>query len=666
MHLLQHVLLLLHGVAPLGTLAHLADRQLNPFPSLPFPFPRPPGTTPTPTPTPYAVQKPPLDTDWTYNVGTNPWPEYPRPQLVRHDGWKSLNGLWTWRAASGTRDLVAPPSGLLDREVLVPSCIESGLSGLQELDVQYMWYATNFRVPGGWEGRGKTLLNFEAVDYETRVFINGVEVAHNIGGYFRFTVDVTERVLFDQDNLLTLFVHDPTNREGFLVPAGKQVINPSHIFYRSCSGVWQSVWLEHASNDYITALDVAADMDGKVNITVHSAGRANASVTVSVTEAGGAEVASHSGVANQPFTFNVASPRLWWPDTPNLYNLTVKLGNDSVTSYTGFRTVSRGVVQGVQRPLINGEFLFHFGTLDQGFWPDGLHTPPSYEAMVFDLKLLKRLGFNMVRKHIKIEPDLFYRACDEIGLMVYQDMPSFPVDRPQATEDQQAEFERQLALMITEHRSYPSIVTWIIYNEGWGQINNPPAEGPLTDMVRDLDPTRLVNSVTGWTDHGFGDYSDNHKYASPQCGTPFYSRPSSPHDPSRIGFQGEFGGVGLNTTIEHLWNVKQAIDQIDQTYEINKDKDSYNYRSHQLLTELRDQTERFECSGAVWTQTTDVEGEVNGLITYDRREMHADEEQWRADIQALYAAAAGRGGKVGGGTGAGADDGGAGRLFRQP
>ncbi|KAL8420647.1 hypothetical protein RB594_003436 [Gaeumannomyces avenae] len=629
MRLLQHVLLL-SGVAPLGTLAHLANRQFNPFPSLPLPFPSPPRAAPTPTPTPYAVQKPPLDTDWTYEVGTNPWPEYPRPQLVRHDGWKSLNGLWTWRSASGARELVAPPSGLLEREVLVPSCVESGLSGLQELDVEYMW-----------------------------VFINGVEVGHNIGGYFRFTVDVTEHVSYDQDNLLTLFVHDPTNREGFLVPAGKQVLNPSHIFYRSCSGVWQSVWLEHAPSDYITALDVAADMDGKVTITAHSAGQANASVSVSVTESGGAEVGSHSAVADQPFSFNVDSPRLWWPDTPNLYNITVKLGNDSVTSYTGFRTVSRGVVQGVQRPLINGEFLFHFGTLDQGFWPDGLHTPPSYEAMVFDLKLLKRLGFNM----IKIEPDLFYRACDEIGLMVYQDMPSFPVDRPQATNDQQAEFQRQLALMVTEHRSYPSIVTWIIYNEGWGQINDPPAEGPLTDMVRDLDPTRLINSVTGWTDHGFGDYSDNHKYASPQCGTPFYSRPSSPHDSNRIGFQGEFGGVGLNTTIEHLWNVKQAIDQVDQTYEINKDKDSYNYRSHQLLTELRDQTERFECSGAVWTQTTDVEGEVNGLVTYDRREMHVDEKQWRADIQALYAAAASRGGKVGGGTGAGEFD--AGRLMMQ-
>ncbi|EJT82426.1 hydrolase [Gaeumannomyces tritici R3-111a-1] len=660
MRLLQHVLLL-SGVAPLGTLAHLANRQFDPFPSLPLPFPSPPRATPTPTP--YAVQKPPLDTDWTYEVGTNPWPKYPRPQLVRHDGWKSLNGLWTWRSASGARELVAPPSGLLEREVLVPSCVESGLSGLQELDVEYMWYATNFRVPGGWGGRGTTLLNFEAVDYETRVFINGVEVGHNIGGYFRFTVDVTEHVSYDQDNLLTLFVHDPTNREGFLVPAGKQVLNPSHIFYRSCSGVWQSVWLEHAPDDYITALDVAADMDGKVTITAHSAGQANASVSVSVTESGGAEVGSHSAVADQSFSFNVDSPRLWWPDTPNLYNITVKLGNDSVTSYTGFRTVSRGVVQGVQRPLINGEFLFHFGTLDQGFWPDGLHTPPSYEAMVFDLKLLKRLGFNMVRKHIKIEPDLFYRACDEIGLMVYQDMPSFPVDRPQATNDQQAEFQRQLALMVTEHRSYPSIVTWIIYNEGWGQINDPPAEGPLTDMVRDLDPTRLVNSVTGWNDHGFGDYSDNHKYASPQCGTPFYSRPSSPHDSNRIGFQGEFGGVGLNTTIEHLWNVKQAIDQVDQTYEINKDKDSYNYRSHQLLTELRDQTERFECSGAVWTQTTDVEGEVNGLVTYDRREMHVDEEQWRADIQALYAAAASRGGKVGGGTGAGEFD--AGRLMMQ-
>jgi len=214
--------------------------------------------------------------------------------------------------------------------------------------------------------------------------------------------------------------------------------------------------------------------------------------------------------------------------------------------------------------VLNGEATFLFGTLDQGFWPDGIYTPPNREAMVYDLETLKNLGFNMLRKHIKVENALFYQACDEMGLMLIQDMPSL---RPLATKtlsnctvedilpdaDQQAEFQRQLELLIKQHRSYPSIVTWVIYNEGWGQVIDGYPEFGLTDLVHELDPTRLIDSTTGWYDHGAGDYSDNHHYANPQCGTPFYSTASSPFDPSRIGFQGEFGGIGENTTIDHLW-----------------------------------------------------------------------------------------------------------------
>lgn len=275
-------------------------------------------------------------------------------------------------------------------------------------------------------------------------------------------------------------------------------------------------------------------------------------------------VASHKGSSNTALTFSADSPEPWSPDSPTLYDVTVKLGDEEISSYTAFRTVAKANVNGVERVVLNGEATFLFGTLDQGFWPDGIYTPPNREAMVYDLETLKKLGFNMLRKHIKVENALFYQACDEMGLMLIQDMPSL---RPLATRtlsnctvedilpdaDQQAEFQRQLELLIKQHRSYPSIVTWIIYNEGWGQLIDGYPEFGLTDLVRELDPTRLIDSTTGWYDHGAGDYSDNHHYANPQCGTPFYSTASSPFDPSRIGFQGEFGGIGENTTIDHLW-----------------------------------------------------------------------------------------------------------------
>ncbi|RDA86993.1 hypothetical protein CP532_6697 [Ophiocordyceps camponoti-leonardi (nom. inval.)] len=596
-------------------------------------------------PEPYRVQTPPLDTPWTTKVGTDPWPEHPRPQL-RRDSWLSLNGIWTYRDA-GSRSPAdgLPDGGALDREVLIPSCVESALSGLQQLNTTRMWFATSFRLPSSWDATQKVLLNFEAVDYEATVFVDGDQVGHNVGGYSRFVVDLTGRVKAGQDHRLLVYVFDPTDTQ--VIPVGKQTKNPRHIWYRPCSGIWQSVWLEGVASDHVTQLDVSADMHGTVSVTAHSSDQANAPVHVSVIDNDGTVVGEASGTADKQFEVKVESPQLWSPSSPYLYNLTVSLGKDLVHSYTGFRTISTGIVQGVQRPLLNGEFTFMFGTLDQGFWPDGIYTPPNREAMIYDLKMLKSLGFNMLRKHIKVEPDLFYRACDEIGLMVIQDMPSLPDDQSRPPNDaQQQEFQRQLEILVNEHKSYPSIVTWLIYNEGWGQRRQAPyPEEKLTAVVRAIDSTRLIDSASGWVDHGFGDFSDNHHYANPQCGTPFYSLASPPYDAKRIGFQGEFGGIGHTPTIEHLWNVKQAIDAINETYEINSDLEAYNYRAGVLFRELREQVERYACSGGVWTQTTDVEGEVNGLYTYDRRLLRPDVRQWQDDIRRLYEAASKRGGR---------------------
>ncbi|KAL5341081.1 glycoside hydrolase superfamily [Aspergillus crustosus] len=588
--------------------------------------------------TPYAPQVPPLTTDWTDQVGTSPWPEYPRPQLQRSQ-WQNLNGIWQYRGAPNLAAVDAPPFGQdLDTEVLIPSCLESGLSGLQGENLFYSWLSINFTVPDDWDGQN-VLLNFGAVDYEATVFVNGQNVAFHRGGYFEFSVDVTEHLISDSSNELLVFVHDPTDAAGTVIPIGKQTLTPEHIFYTPCSGIWQTVWLEAVPAEHISKLDLTAEANGEVTAVVHSASGNTNPVEITILE-GDETIASHTGNANEKLIFTVDNIKPWSPETPNLYNITITLGDDEIHSYTGFRTYSKGEVNGVVRPLVNGEFKFIFGTLDQGYWPDGLYIPPSVEAMVYDLQVLKDLGFNMVRKHIKVEPALFYRACDELGLLVIQDMPSLALVEP--NQAQQDEFARQLEVMVNQLKSYPSVFAWVIYNEGWGQQIAQNPEFGLTDRVRELDPTRLVNSVSGWHDRGAGDFSDNHHYANPQCGTPFWSSPASPYDPERIGIQGEFGGIGHNVSIENLWNVQAAIDTIPQTYEIDETLDVWNYRGRVLLTELRDQIQRFACSAAVWTQTTDVEGEVNGLMTYDRRVKRVDEKQWREDIEALYSAARGR------------------------
>ena len=398
-----------------------------------------------------------------------------------------------------------------------------------------------------------------------------------------------------------------------------------------------------------------------MNVTVHSNGNGSSPVDIVVSEQDSDKIlVSAKGASNNPFTFKVDSPDLWTPDTPKLYNIEITLGEDCIHSYTGFRTISRGVVDGVQRVLLNGEFYAFFSPLDQGFWPDGIYTPPTVEAMRYDLEQLKEVGFNAVRKHIKVEPALYYKAADELGFLIIQDMPSMRPDLPDPNggcgsirlegPEAQQEFNRQLGVMVQQLRSYTSIFAWTIYNEEWGQSTDeskPWPEFELTDLVRSLDPTRLVNAVSGWTDHTAGDFDDNHHYSTPQCGSPFYSvqgsGPSgynSAYDPSRIGFQGEFGGVGTQQLEgQHAWFTDPSM---QTAYELANTTEMWNYRCIQNIEQLREQIERFSCSGGVWTQTTDVEGEVNGLLTYDRRVNRMDKDLWRDTIQSLYDAAAKR------------------------
>lgn len=355
---------------------------------------------------PYKLQVPPLDTPWTTKVGLNPWPEHPRPQLKR-DNWLTLNGIWTWESVGTTNDtsgVGGPPAGPLGKEILVPSCIEGAISGLQDLNTTQMWYEKSFEIPRGWGGQN-VILNFEAVDYEHTVYIDGQQAGFFRGGYFRHSLDITQYLRRSNSTSgkheLKVFVFDPTDLVNYVIPIGKQTRDPEHIFYRPCSGIWQTVWLESAPANRITQLDVKAAADGSTTVKVHASNnQTGAPVTVEVLGEDGSVLATGKGQSGETFNFQVNGVDTWSPDTPKLYNMTVTMGNDKVSSYTGFRSVNKGEVGGVVRPMLNGEFVFQWATLDQGFWPDGIYTPPTYEAMVFDLQELKKLGFNTVRKHV--------------------------------------------------------------------------------------------------------------------------------------------------------------------------------------------------------------------------------------------------------------------------
>ncbi|OAV94951.1 hypothetical protein PTTG_26825 [Puccinia triticina 1-1 BBBD Race 1] len=604
-----------------------------------------------PAPAPYKLKTPPLTTDWTTKVGASPWPEYSRP-LLRRQHWINLNGPWQFKPAKDSQEIQNPPYGGcgFDSEILVPFPMESGLSGIME-NHMYSWYRRTFVIPRDWSGKS-VLVNFGAVDYEATIFVNGKSVGFHRGGYFKFSLDLTDALKGPgQENELLVFIYDPTDSKDTLIPLGKQVLKPDHIFYTPSSGIWQTVFLEPVPKEHIIDVQTTAHADGTAKITVSTSNKASNSElkitlyspTISSADSPlypdslGTPLQQLQATANTAVTFTVSSPQLWSPTKPNLYHFQIELGQDVVRSYLGFRTIEKKKdSNGIVRPFLNGEFVFQLGTLDQGFWPDGLHTAPTYEAMQYDLKALKSLGFNMVRKHIKIEPDLYYYACDRMGLLVWQDMPSMNPHLPWPTPEQQTEFVRQMMLMITTHWSFPSIITWVLYNEGWGQFKSSEIE--LTPKVKELDPTRTVLSVSGWRDSGAGDFHDNHHYPYPQCGTPFYSLPSTPYDPARIAVQGEFGGIGHIPDRRNLWNVQSQIDTLNQTYEVASSIEIWNYRAIRFVEDLRDQAQLFSCSGGVFTQTTDVEAETNGLLTYDRRILRPDLEKWQKLTSEIYAA----------------------------
>jgi hypothetical protein len=569
----------------------------------------------------WAPKTPPLATPWTSLVSpSNALPEYPRPQMVR-SAWQNLNGEWQFANATAGQ---TPPFGQnLPESVLVPFPIESAISGIQRHQDR-MWYRRTFTVPAGWSGQ-RVQLHFGAVDWEAAVYVNGVQVGTHQGGFDAFSFDITDR-LNGGTNELIVGVYDPTDAGG--QPIGKQRNNPSGIFYTAASGIWQTVWLEPTPAARITRLDMTPDVAGKaLRLTVLGAGLSGQTVEA-VAFDGTVQVGSATGSVGSEIRIPVPAPKLWSPESPFLYDLRVSLKSgtttvDQVTSYFGMRSVGLKLIGGVLRPVLNGQFVFQMGTLDQGYWPDGIYTAPTDEALKFDIQKHKDLGYNLLRKHIKVEPQRWFYWADKLGILVWQDMPLMDHAKVPSTSAR-AQFERELREMVDEHRSSPSVIMWVVQNEGWGQYD----QARLATLVKSWDPSRLVNNMSGINccgsvDGGNGDVADWHVYVGPASPAP---------SGTRAAVLGEFGGLGLRIT-GHEWSPGNGFG-----YEMMSSAAALTSRYGGLIQQTQSLMYQPGLSAAVYTEITDVENEVNGILTYDRAVMKPDAAQLRAAHDNLIAA----------------------------
>lgn len=556
----------------------------------------------------------PLATRWAAEVSpTHALPEYPRPQMVRPE-WLNLNGLWEL-AFADVEDAV-PVGKRLPQQVLVPFPIESALSGIMR-HADRVWYRRTVEIPSAWRGR-RILLHFGAVDWEATVYVNGKELGTHRGGYDEFSFDITETLRGQGPQEIIVRVFDPTDRGD--QPRGKQVLKPGGIWYTPTTGIWQTVWLEPVPAARIDRLVLMPDVDASLlRLTVEGV-EAQEHTVEAIARAEGREVARVQGRVGSTLALAIprSSLKLWSPSHPFLYDLVVTLRDpagrkgDEVTSYFGMRKIDLARdPQGQMRMRLNNEFLFQIGPLDQGFWPDGLYTAPTDEALRFDIEVTRRLGFNATRKHVKVEPERWYYWCDRLGLLVWQDMPSANNRTPEG----KAQFERELIRLIESRRNHPSIIMWIPFNEGWGQHDT----ARYVALIKKLDPTRLVNNASGWTDAGVGDVHDIHAYPGPAAPKP---------EPNRAGVLGEFGGLGLGLE-GHTWTAKHW------GYRGTAGRDDLTRRYRSLLRGVHALRETQGLSGAIYTQITDVETECNGLLTYDRAII-------KPDIQHVAAANQGR------------------------
>jgi hypothetical protein len=576
--------------------------------------------------------KGPLKTRWAKDVTPDSaLPEYPRPQLVR-EKWQNLNGLWQYAIAA--KDAAKPTE--FEGQILVPFAIESALSGVMRRVTpdQRLWYRRTFSADASSADK-RLLLHFGAVDWETKVWLNGREVGQHRGGYDAFTFDLTEAMSDQGEQELVVSVWDPGDAGP--QPRGKQVNKPGGIFYTPTTGIWQTVWLEPVPKSYIESLKIVPDLDGKqVKVTVKGVGGPDDErMTVNVTglSAGSKKAAlkpaSAGGKIGEELSIKLADAQAWSPDEPWLYDLTITLGSsdqpsDQVASYFGLRKVSLGKdANDVTRICLNNKPLFMFGPLDQGFWPDGLYTAPTDEALRYDVEITRQMGFNMCRKHVKVEPARWYYWCDKLGLLVWQDMPSG--DQSVAPGKGEIErspesahiYEQELKAMMDSLHNVPSVVMWVVFNEGWGQFDTVR----ITDWTKKHDPTRLVNCASGWNDFPAGDVHDIHNYPAPNSPEP---------EPTRAAVLGEYGGLGLPLP-GHTW-----LSEKNWGYRNYADSTALAEAYFGLLFGLRQLIGQPGLSAAVYTQTTDVETEVNGLLSYDREVIKIPLERLAAGHRRLY------------------------------
>ncbi len=555
------------------------------------------------------AQQPELPTPWTAAAMSAPTPlsEYPRPQLRRRE-WLCLNGTWKYlggkSVASANNPATVIPFPAKPETIRVPYCPESVLSGIKRKQETNMWYQRTFTLPPLWKDR-QIILHFEAVDYNTTVFVNGQKAGNHTGGYDAFSFDITA-LLRTGENSLMVAAYDSNDGR---TPSGK---NGPRGDYTFTSGIWQTVWLEPVAKEYVKNIRILPDLAGKrLKIEVNASSSANVSAVVLEGEK---EIVRADGIAGTAFYVPITNPKAWSPDSPFLYDLKIILkaangkASDEVMSYFGMRDVSLGKVGGVVRPLLNGKFVMQLGLLDQGYWPDGILTAPTEEALKSDILFTKKAGFNLIRKHMKTEPQRFYYWADKLGLLVWQDMPAiwYPDEDTLTTR---SAFRKELKAIIDAHYNAPSVICWVPFNENWGAFDVKA----ITDWVKHYDPSRLVNGNSGFNNNPSyqkaygdplnGDFVDTHIYVGP-------TKASVP-DSLRAASLGEFGGVGLFVR-GHMWPVENNAYAYEPTRAALTDR-------YIFLLDQVEQLMRYRgLSVAIYTQTTDVEHEVNGLLTYDR------------------------------------------------
>ncbi|MDL2265931.1 beta-galactosidase [Parabacteroides sp. OttesenSCG-928-G07] len=562
-----------------------------------------------------------IKTAWAEQIDPNSvLPEYPRPLLERSD-WVNLNGEWDY--AIKPRGGVEPAT--YDGRILVPFAVESSLSGVQKMvgEENELWYNRTFTVPANWKGKD-VVLNFGAVDWIADVFINDILIGSHQGGYTPFSFNITPYITSQKTQKLTVRVWDPSEK-GYQ-PRGKQTSKPEGIWYTPVTGIWQTVWLEPVAHEHITAVKSIPNIDnGTLAVTVSTSAEASASVIEVKLLDKGKVISSAKGIAGKELRLGVENPTLWDPTNPYLYDMQVSLVKDGKTvdtakSYTAFRKISmKKDAHGIVRMQLNNKNLFHYGPLDQGWWPDGLYTAPTDEALAYDIIKTKDWGFNMIRKHVKVEPARWYYHCDRLGMLVWQDMPSGDMGNQWAmreynagtdkdrTPESVANFYQEWKEVMDLCMSNPSVVIWVPFNEAWGQFDTEK----VTEWTHNYDPSRLINSASGGNHRPTGDILDLHNYPGPSMYL---------YDALRVNVLGEYGGIGL--ALEgHVWQPDRnwGYIQFKSSEEVTAEYVKY-------ANELKALIER-GFSAAVYTQTTDVEIEVNGLMTYDRKVIKINESQ---------------------------------------